>query len=207
MPAPKQNADRDARIVAAARLGQTFDSLAAEYHVTRQRVSQIVKAANPRSPEETQRQLIADRLRGRWEVLEAIVRDPPEMHSAIGKVVIGSDGKPVMNASAVVQAVKTQLQIEQQYRAMFGLDLATRPGPALDERERVMEAEIRAVQQYRATLAALPPRPPLPAAYAAMTPAEQARADLEGRRVQMQAQQVAIDTARQDDVVDAELVD
>jgi hypothetical protein len=46
-----------------------------------------------------------------------------------------------------VQAIKAQLAVETQFRAMFGCDLATRPDPMLDERERVMEAEIRAVQQ------------------------------------------------------------
>lgn len=207
MPAPKQNADRDTRIVAAARLGQTHDALAAEHGLTRQRISQIITAAGPRSPEETQRQLIAARLRQKWDELQRIVDHPPEQHSAIGKIVVGSDGNPVLNASAVVQAIKTQLAVETQFRAMFGTDLGTRPGPALDEHERVMEAEIRGVLRYRATLAALPPRPPLPAGYATMTPAEQAEADLARRRVQLQAQQVAIDATQDDDVVDAEIVD
>ena len=50
----------------------------------------------------------------------------------------------------------------------------------------------------------------LPAGYATMSPAEQASADLERRRAQIQAQQVAIDAAREDqddDVVDAEIID
>ena len=38
--------------------------------------------------------------------LEKIVKDPPPMHSAIGKIVVGSDGNPVINASAVIQAIK-----------------------------------------------------------------------------------------------------
>jgi len=206
VPAPKQNTDRDAQIAARARLGQSHDSLAAEFKLTRQRIGQIVAAANPRSPEETTRQQIAARLRQKWDELQRIVDDPPTMHSAIGKVVVDASGNPVVNASAVIQAIKTQLAVESQYRQMFGIDLATRPGPVLDEDERVKLAEVRAVQQYRASLAPLPALA-LPAGYATMTPAEQASADLEARCVQMRAQQAAIDAARDDDVVDAELVD
>lgn len=54
------NTDRDARIAAAARLGQTHDAIAREHGITRARVSQIVAASKtPVSAEETQRQLIA----------------------------------------------------------------------------------------------------------------------------------------------------
>ena len=56
------------------------------------------------------------------------------MHSSIGKIIIGSDGKPIINVSAVVQAIKAQLSIEAQYRQMFGCDLGTRPGPRSEER-------------------------------------------------------------------------
>jgi len=92
---------------------------------------------------------------------------------------------------------------------MFGVDLATRPDSGHDEPDRIMLAEIRAVAAYRATQAALPPPPPLPDNYATTTPAEQARADVDRRRIQLQAQQVAIDAAEEDtdDVVDAEMVD
>ena len=53
MPAP--NAERDARIAAAARLGQNHEAIAKEHGISRARVSQIVAAANPRTPEEAQR--------------------------------------------------------------------------------------------------------------------------------------------------------
>jgi hypothetical protein len=179
VPAP--NAERDARI-AAARLGQTREAIAAEHDISRARVSRIVAAANPRNPEEAQRQLIAERLRSRWEVLDAIVRRPPEQHSAIGRVVIGSDGKPVINATAVIAAVREQCKIETQFRALFGVDLATRPGPVLDEQSLIKLAEIRVAQQYRAQQAPLPPLPALPAGYHALSSEDQAAADLERRR-------------------------
>ena len=77
-----------------------------------------------------QRKLIATRLRQKWDELQRIVDRPPEQHSAIGKVVVGSDGRPVINATAVIGAIREQLKIETQYRAMFGVDLATRPPPS-----------------------------------------------------------------------------
>jgi len=205
VPSPN-NAERDAKIAAAARLGQTHEAIAAEHGISRARVSQIVAAANPRSPEETQRQLIASRLRSRWDRLEEIVREPPEQHSAIGKVVIGSNGKPVINATAVISAVREQLKIEQQYRAMFGVDLATRPGPTFDEAALLKLAEIRVVQRQ---LAHVPvPLPALPADYATMTPNQQMRADLERRGTALREQRAAI-AQRQadDDVVEAEIVE
>jgi len=204
------NATRDADIAARARLGQSHDSLAAEYHLTRQRIGQIVTAANPHSPEESQRAAIATRLRSRWEVLERIVAEPPEQHSAIGKVVIGSNGKPVINASVVISAVREQLKIETQYRQMFGVDLATRPGPTFNEDALLKLAEIRVMQRQLDAQAPRAALPALPASYATMTPQQQARADLERRRAALQTQRTAIDQHQADDddeVVDAELVD
>jgi hypothetical protein len=200
------NADRDARITAAARLGQTHEAIAREYGIGRARVSQIVTAANPRSLEESQRQLIADRLRSRWDELEKIVRDPPPMHSAIGKVVVDAHGNPVINASAVIQAIKTQLQIVAQFRQMFGMDLASRPGPAFDEAAMLKLAEIRVAQRQLAAQAPVT-LPALPADYATLPPAQQARADLE-RRAAIQAQRAAIQRqAEDDDIPEAEIVD
>jgi hypothetical protein len=205
---PRPNAERDARIIAAARLGQSHQAIAAEHRVSRARVSQIVAAASPRTPEEAQRQLIAARLRSRWDELEKIVQSPPEMHSAIGRIIIGSDGTPIINASAVTAAIKTQLQIEAQYRAMFGVDLATRPGPVLDERQIIMMAEVRAVQQYRAQQAPLPALPALPSGYQSMSPDEQMRASMDRLRAAKQAQDAAIAQRQaEDEIVDAELVD
>ena len=56
------------------------------------------------------------------------------------------------------------------------------------------------------------PRPPLPADYSRMTPAEQAAADLGRRRAQYQAHQAAITAAAtpqpgDDDITDAEIID
>lgn len=195
MPGP--NADRDARIAAAARLGQTHEAIAREHGISRARVSQIAKAATPRSPEETQRQLVAERLRSRWAELEKLVRHPPEMHSAIGRVVIGSDGKPVINASVIVQAIKTQLQIEAQYRQMFGMDLGTRPTIPEDQ---AMALAVADIARHRAALGTGLVVPPAVAAGGAAA----IHAYIANR--QYHAQIVATSSA-DDDVIDAEIVD
>jgi hypothetical protein len=129
---------------AAGRLGQSHEAIAREHGISRARVSQIVNAAAPRSAEENQRQLIATRLRQKWDELQRIVDRPPEQHSAIGKVVVGSDGKPVIGT------IREQLKNETQYRAIFGVDLATRPGPVFDEDALLKLAEIRVAQRQLA---------------------------------------------------------
>ena len=106
---------------------------------------------------------------------------PPEQHSAIGKIVLGNDGKPVINATAVIAAVREQCKIETQFRALFGCDLATRPGPVLDEQSLIKLTEIRVAQQYRIQQAPLPPLAPLPDNYRALSPEDQAAAYLERR--------------------------
>jgi hypothetical protein len=90
---------------------------------------------------------------------------PPEQHSAIGKVVVGSGGKPVINATAVIGAIREQLKIETQYRAMFGVDLVARPGPVLDEDARIKIAEIRDAQMAFAAQARPVPLAALPSNY------------------------------------------
>ena len=67
---------------------------------------------------------------------------------------MGSDGRPVINATAVIGAIREQLKIETQYRAMFGVDLATRPAPVFDEDALLKLAEIRVAQRQLAAQAA-----------------------------------------------------
>ena len=88
---------------------------------------------------------------------------------------VGSDGRPVINATAVIGAIREQLKIETQYRAMFGVDLATRPGPLFDEDALLRLAEIRVAQRQLAAQVAAATLPALPPARATMTPAGGAR--------------------------------
>ena len=204
--APSTNTERDQQIAAAARLGQTHEAIAQEHGLTRARVSQIVAAANPRSPEEAERHLIAERLRSRWDELEKIVRNPPIRTTSIGRTQFDirtcscptkartdrdhaddCEVQPVLDMSAVTGAIKLQLAIEAQYRAMFGVDLGTRPGPLLDEAQIIMRAEITVAQQYLSPQGTLPPLPPLPAGYHTMTAEQQARAAIERLREQRAA--------------------
>jgi hypothetical protein len=223
---PNLNTERDRAIAAAARLGQSHDSLAAEHHLTRQRISQIIATQNPRSPEEAQRQLIAARLRSRWDELEKIVARPPIKTTSIGRTqwdprtcTCGVKGdtkrehdadcpvQPVLDMAAVTAAIKTQLAVEAQYPQMFGVDLATRPGPAFDEAALLKLAEIRVAQRQLAAQAPVT-LPALPPDYATLPPAQQARADLERRGAALQAQRAAIQRqAEDDDIPEAEIVD
>jgi hypothetical protein len=110
--------------------------------------------------------------------------------------------------SAVTGAIKTQLQIEAQYRAMFGVDLATRPGPLFDEDALLKLAEIRVAQRQLAAQVPAATLPALPPGYATMTPAEQMRADLERRGAAIRTQRAAVAQHQaDDDVIEGEIVD
>ena len=206
MAGPSTNAERDQQIAAKARLGQTHEAIAREHGLTRARVSQIVAAASPRSQEEVQRQLIAARLRSRWDELEKIVKNPPIKTTSIGRTQFdprtctcgtgaatgqehdpGCQVQPVLDMGTVSNAIKVQLSIEAQYRQMFGVDLGTRPGPVLDEAHLIMRAEITVAQQYLGRQAPLPPQPPLPPDYRSLDPERQARAQIERSRAQLGA--------------------
>lgn len=162
------NDERDQQIAAKARLGQTHEAIAAEYGITRARVSQIVAAANPRSAEESQRLEIAKRYQAKYAELQAIIDHPPAKTTAIGKTVVDPETNEVIRDFAVVVAsVREQLKIEAAYRAMFGTDLATRPTTPWDEANRQCDdalaairarraAEVREVTELRALTAATP---------------------------------------------------
>lgn len=222
------NTERDARIVAAARLGQTHEALAREHKISRARVSQIVSAAGPKSPEEAQRQLIATRLRSRWDELEKIVQHPPIRTTSIGRVQFDPrtcscgleksnsttqehapdcNVQPVLDMAAVTGAIKTQLAVEAQYRAMFGVDLATRPGPGFDEDALLKLAEIRVAQRQLTARAPVTAIPALPPGYSSLSPEQQMRADLERRGAVIRAQRAAADHQADDDVVEAEIAE
>ena len=131
---------------------------------------------------------------------------PPEQDSAIGKVMVGSDGKPVINATAVIGAIREQLKIETQYRAMLSVDLAARPGPVLDEDARIKIAEIRGAQMEHAAQARPVPLAALPSNYRHLSPAKRAEADMNRRRAAYATQQAAIDAAPPE-VVQGEIID
>ena len=120
------------------------------------------------------------------------------------KVVVGSDGRPVINATAVIGAIREQLKIETLYRAMFGVDLATRAAPVFDEDALLKLAEIRVAQRQLTAQGAPVTLPALPADYGSMSP-EQVEADMARRRAQVAAQRVAITASA--DIVEAEIVD
>lgn len=91
----------------------------------------------------------------------------------------------------MTQAIKTQLQIEAHYRAIFGVDLATRPGPVFDEDALLKLAEIRVAHRQLNAQAVPVALPALPADYSSMSPQEQMHTDLERRGSAIRAQRAA----------------
>ena len=198
MPAPKQNADRDQAIVAKHTLGMTFEAIGQEYGLTRQRVSQIIAAARPRSPGEAARSEVAATLRRKYDELQAIIDIGTPRSSAIGRVVCYPEGHEragqIVNDDSVrIRAIAEQAKLMTQYRAMFGVDISQPPQAfILDARQQVMVQQVTLAQQQLDAQAPRPALAPLPPGYRDLPPEEQARIDLERRRAQVEAQRAVI---------------
>jgi hypothetical protein len=208
VPAPN-NSDRDRAIAAAARLGVSHDSLAAQYGLSRPRVSQIVKTLRPRTPGEAERAEVAATLRRKYDELQRIVDSGTPRSSAIGKVVVYPEGHErageiINDESVTIRAISEQAKLMTQYRAMFGVDITQPPAPLVDARSWTLYAEGRAEEKRRNQVTPAPPLAALPADYGDLAPDEQLRTWMDRKRAQVTAQQAAITAAP---VVDAELVD
>lgn len=178
MPAP-DNSDRDRAIAAAARLGVSHDSLAAQYSLSRPRISQIVKALRPRTPGEAERAEVAATLRRKYDELQRIVDGAPPRSSAIGRIVCYPEGHPkagqiVTDDSVVIRAIAEQGKIMTAYRQMFGTDITVPPAPLISAHQVVLQ-NIGGKQEEMARITPKPPLPALPAGFYDLPPAEQAR--------------------------------
>jgi hypothetical protein len=221
------HASRDAEIVAAARLGQTHDALARQHGISRARITQIVTAAAPCEPAEAQRQLIADRLRSRWDEMEKIVRNKPIKTTSIGRTqwdprtctcdtrartdrdhAPDCQVQPVLDEALVVSAVKERRMVGESLRRLTGADEAPR-GIILDDRALRVMTEVAAARNQLEQQSPGIPRPSLPADYHALSPEQQLRAVLDRERAHRDAMLAAIPAPPpgDDDVVDAEIVE
>jgi transcriptional regulator with XRE-family HTH domain len=186
VPAPKQNSDRDKAIAAKHRLGQTYEALASEYGLTRQRISQIVKTQTPRAPGEAERAEIAATLRRKYDELQAIIDRPALKVSAMAKPTMDPrDGSYVLDQGTTIRAVAEQARIMDRYRAMFGTDITQPPAPLIDARTQVL---IAGINQGRAAEGLPPLRPLNPVSPSETVSHEQANAECDAALAKLRAQ-------------------
>lgn len=112
--------------------GWTQERLAAEYGLTRERISQILKAVRDTIPQETREEEIQRSL----EVLHDLRAGALEVWKmAAAPMVAGKDGDPVVDPESGeyvrdhggrLRALETALKVDAQIRQLLGLDAAQR---------------------------------------------------------------------------------
>lgn len=132
-----------------------------------------------------------ERLEEMDATLAKIIATPPAKTTAIGKTVADPDtGETIRDMSVVVAALRERRQVGESYRRLTGADAAP-VGMSLPEQFVRHLAEARAAQERMDQQATIP-LAPLPDGYSAMSPEQQAAADLDRRRAQVDAQRVII---------------
>ena len=170
---PAEAEDRNNEIYALAAAGVSHAALAERYGISRQRVGQIVADLTPATfgYTDTDRARIRARELATLEDLskraEAVISNPPLVHSAIGKTVPDPrhPGAYLINESVRVAAIRERRLLSESTRRLTGADLAAaeRPGreqanaeadASLARIRAAREAEIAEMNRMKAELAA-----------------------------------------------------
>lgn len=171
----EENTERDDEIFALAQSGVPHSAIASKYGISRARVGQVVSAKTPavwgftekdKAQVRAKELAVLDRL---TKKVEAVVNDPPLVHSAIGKTVEDprNPGRYLINEAVRVAAARELRLLSESRRRLLGADLgASDRTMGRDEATKAMLAAIDAERARRdaqlADLAAAGvPYPPL----------------------------------------------
>jgi hypothetical protein len=129
----------------------------------------------------------AARLEQMDATLAGIIARPPAKTTAIGKTVTDPDtGETIRDMTVVVAALRERRQVGESYRRLTAADAAP-SGVFLPEQYLTILAQVRVAQEQMASQAPAPPLTPLPPGYSALTPAQQAEAQMARYRAQVDA--------------------
>jgi hypothetical protein len=148
--------DRDAEIFQLAQGGMQHTAIAEKYGISRQRVGQIVADMTPAAWGFTDRDraqiraMEMARLESIAQKLERLAERPPEMHSAIGKIILDSEGRPVLNEGVRVQALRELRLNSESRRRLTGADLGGAGTMPIDEARRQADASMAEAREKRA---------------------------------------------------------
>jgi hypothetical protein len=195
--------EKRARVVELRGRGWTWDRIAAEVGYSNgSAASKAWRKAIQQHPDQTVDEIRAQertRLEQMDDRLADIITSPPLKTTAIGRVMTDPDtGEPVRDMGAVISAIRERRQIGESLRKLTGADAPSARGPGLDEDAIRMMAEVLVARRERGPLPALAALPP---GYAAMTPEQQMRADLDLRRARLSAADDDLE------VIEAEIID
>lgn len=204
--------EKRARVVELRSHGLTWDAIAAEVgYSNASSASKAWHRAIQARPD-----MAVDKIRAeaatRYEYLfaEAVrqIEQPGPRVGATSKVAVWPSGHPrageiVEDESIRARAIDNARKATGDYVRLTGAELGP-SGATLPEVFIIRLAEARAAQEHLDRQAPAIPLPPLPDGYRSMTPQQQMRAELDRRRVHVDAQRAAINAAP--DIIDAEIV-
>lgn len=154
MPAPKRGPtrldDRDHAIWEAYVSGATQIAIAADFQISRQRVSQIIVKVRETLPEADRAHLVQreaallDRLRR--EALKLWDMPPIPAHSH-GKIILMEDGTPAEDHSGRLAALDRAVKLHERLSKLLGLEAPAKADVSLvgQEREATSEAAAAAL--------------------------------------------------------------
>ena len=188
--------DRRAEVVRLRAQGLTWDQIAERTgYANGSSALKAWRAAIKQTPDLAVKEIRAaerERLSEMDAVLAEIVSDPPVKVTAIGKTQYDDQGRPVKDMGVVISAIRERRQVGESYRRLTAADVPAVTPPLIDARSVTLITEVRAEQQARDRIAPPPPLAPLPPGYDTLTPAEQAKIQIDRRRAQVTAQQTVI---------------
>jgi hypothetical protein len=153
-------ADRNDEIFALANAGLSHSEIAERFGISRQRVGQVVADMTPAAWGFTDRDRAQIRakeaavLERMAKKVEAVISDPPLVHSAIGRTVEDPrrPGTYLINESVRVAAIRERRLLSESFRRLTGTDLGTSDKHmALEAAQQAMVDDIN---RRRAELAA-----------------------------------------------------
>lgn len=186
--------DRNSEIWSLAQTGLPHAAIAERFGISRQRVSKLIGDMTPTAWGFT------DRARAQIRAKEAatlerlskdaekVIASPPEMHSAIGKIILDSQGHPVLNEGVRIAAIRERRLLSESYRRLTGADLAAAGRMGEDEARAAAQASLAQLRAHR----------------------EAEIADLKQREADVTRRERALAAVPQpgdDQVIDAEIVD
>lgn len=128
--------------------GWTQEAIAEKYGIHQTRVSQILGAVRASLPEVDRTQLIQRELDflddNRRMLVELALMDLPPAFDQKGNMLMGTDGKPVLDISGRVTAIKAGLDVQAQMRKLLGLDQPLKVDATVTDAAAVKAAELAA---------------------------------------------------------------
>jgi hypothetical protein len=149
------------------RRGASLADLAEQFHITPQRVGQVVAAFHPEGEEDSDRALFRGCLWRLYDEVEGMIAEPGYKLRPDGRPAETPDGDPALDMNARIQAGELQLKVIKELRLLDARD-KTQPRQLHVEFSVAQQAMMRDIEERRRQMLQgevvreLPPPPPQP---------------------------------------------